>query len=87
MRSIEGADVKDFRGLTEAMDFLRNLVATGPKPGPMCYLAGEAAGYSRRRLERAVQTLGLTTAFGDRHAAGEAIYGLPRSQAGHSASG
>ena len=63
--------------LVEAMAFLRDLLATGPKPRSMCYLTGEAAGYSRRTLERAVRTLGLTTAFGNRHAAGEASYVLP----------
>ena len=74
----ERAEREEVRGmLVEAMGFLRDLLATGPKPRSMCYLTGEAAGYSRRTLERAVQTLGLTTTVGDRHAADEAIYGLP----------
>ncbi|HBI46324.1 MAG TPA: hypothetical protein DDY78_26255 [Planctomycetales bacterium] len=78
MSSAERAEREEVRGmLVEAMGFLRDLLATGPKPRSMCYLTGEAAGYSRRTLERAVRTLGLTTAFGDRHAAGEATYGLP----------
>jgi len=72
MSSAERAEREEVRGmLVEAMGFLRDLLATGPKPRSMCYLTGEAAGYSRRTLERAVRTLGLTTAFGDRHAAGE----------------
>jgi hypothetical protein len=74
----ERAEREEVRGmLAEAMGFLRDLLATGPMPRSMCYLTGEAAGYSRRTLERAVRTLGLTTAFGDRHAAGEATYALP----------
>jgi hypothetical protein len=78
MSPAERAERDEVRNmLAEATDVLRDLLATGPKPRSMCYLTGEAAGYSRRTLERAVQTLGLTTAFGDRSAAGEAIYALP----------
>ena len=63
--------------LVEAMDFLRNLLATGPKPRYMCYLTGQTAGYSRRTLERVVQLLGMVTDFGGQNAVGEATYDLP----------
>ncbi len=59
--------------LAETTAFLRDLLAKGPQARAMCYQAGQAAGYSRRTLERAVKTLGLTTVSDD----GEAIYALP----------
>ena len=68
--------------LDEAMGFLRDLLATGPKPRSMCYLLGQAAGYSRRTLERAVQALGLATQFSDQKAIGEATYTLPPTPGG-----
>jgi AAA domain len=72
------AEREEARGmLDEAMHFLRDLLATGPKPRSMCYLTGQAAGYSRRTLERAVHLLGLVTDFGGRNAVGEATYALP----------
>jgi hypothetical protein len=63
--------------LDEATAFLRDLLATGPKPRSMCYLLGQAAGYSRRTLERAVQALRVVRRFGRRSAGGEATYQLP----------
>jgi len=76
----ERAEREEVRGmLVEAMDFLRDLLATGPKPRSMCYLTGQVAGYSRRTLERAVQMLGLVTDFGGQNAVGEATCDLPTS--------
>ena len=81
--SAERAEREETRGmLDEAMGFLRDLLATGPKPRSMCYLLGQAAGYSRRTLERAVHALGLATQFSDRQAAGEATYELPPTAGG-----
>lgn len=48
----------------------------------MCYLLGQAAGYSRRTLERAVQALGLVKRFGYQNASGEATYELPPTPGG-----
>jgi hypothetical protein len=78
LSSAERAEHEEVRGmLVEAMDFLRNLLATGPKPRYMCYLTGQTAGYSRRTLERVVQLLGMVTDFGGQNAVGEATYDLP----------
>ena len=84
----ERAEREEVRGmLDEAMDFLRDLLATGPKPRSMRYLTGQAAGYSRRTLERAVHVLGLVTDFGGPNAVGEATYELPPTPGGAEAGG
>ena len=78
MSHAERADREEIRCLLqEAMDFLCDFLAAGPKPRSECYLMGQANGYSRRTMERAVKALGLRTHFGCENPGGEANYELP----------
>ncbi len=84
----ERAEREEARGqLDEAMGFLRDLLTTGPKPRSMCYLLGQAAGYSRRTLERAVRALELVKRFAYQNASGEATYELPPTPGGEALGG
>ena len=82
MSHAERADREEVRCmLQEAMDFLRNHLAKGPKPRSECYLMGQITGYSRRTMERAVKALGLRTRFDCKNLGGEASYELPPTPA------
>ncbi len=72
--------------LQEAMDFLRDFLASGPKPRSQCYLMGQVNGYSRRTMERAVKALDLRTRF-RKDNRGEASYLLPPEPAPANAGG
>jgi len=45
--------------LQEAVAFLRNLLADGPKPTQQCYLLAHIEGIARRTLQRALQPAGV----------------------------